>query len=64
MGVDVPAPLPWTPWNLCRSTPGQGHPQPQQQPSVVQGWPFHGKLEPWKGVVGRVVHLLLVLSLN
>lgn len=34
------------------STPGQGHPYPQQPPSVVQGWPFpglHGKLDPGKG---------------
>lgn len=25
---------------------------------------FGGKLDPWKGVVGRVAHLLLFLSIN
>lgn len=41
------APLTRTPRTLSRSTPGQGHSCPQQQqPSVVQGWPFPGF--PWQ----------------
>lgn len=63
----LPAPLTRKPQSLSRNTPGQGHPHPQQQRSVVQRWPFsrfHGKLDPWKGLVGRVAHLLLFLSLN